>query len=160
MNKLFELNNIESKEFIDEEGSQTTIVYNDDLLEKNVLIKFFKRQPFEYINPSEIETMVFVISCNDERSYTFALLRTTEIIAPLLICRTIVDAVNFIACCNRETILTELVGISIYETTSDNDEDEDFNRLVYEDNCSEFKAFLEAIKENRGQTNKKQSKPS
>jgi hypothetical protein len=146
MEKLFALKTIALQQMVDEYGLDITIAYNEDLVKKNLLIEYYEVETGEG-EDYEIETGVYVISCDRERSYSFVLYAAPDFIKPLFIYRLIADAVEFIANCSKETVLSDLEQISTGHTTSDDMGNLADRKRVFKSEKWKFDTAMELIKQ-------------
>ena len=144
MNKLFELNNIGLQEMVDEDGLDIYIAYTDDLLKKNLLIEFYEAEMED-----SIETAIFVISCDEVRSYTFVLSVSEEVMKPLQVYRIVADAIEFIAKCNKATVLVDMEAFATGVSTSDDIENKKDRIQVFEQEAWKFNTAMGLINDRR-----------
>ena len=149
MDKLFALHHIDIQELVDQEGRDIFIAYNDDLLEKNVLIEFYEEDQGD-----NRETAVFVFSCDNERSYRFTLYVVDDVLTPLVIFPIVANAIDFIKHCNKETLFDDLPEISTHHVTSEQFDDKRNSQLIFELDAWKFNTAMELIAENRRATGK------
>ncbi|MBN8856687.1 MAG: hypothetical protein BGO55_06305 [Sphingobacteriales bacterium 50-39] len=145
MEKLFERSNIGLQQLVAEDGLDKYFAYTEKLLSLNVLIECYTAVLDDSEADYEEETAIFAITYNEERSYSFALFVSSEVIGPLILFRIIVDAINFIEHSSKDSLLDDLEEISTGCTTSDVIDNIKERKEFYEDEVWEFKTVLDLI---------------
>ncbi|WP_341836916.1 hypothetical protein WJU16_03380 [Chitinophaga pollutisoli] len=149
MEKLFERNNFGLQPFVDEDGQDTYFAYTDKLLALNVLIEFYTAVTDDTEENYEEETVVSAITYTENRSYSFALFHSTNVIGPLILYRIVADAIHFLEQSSKATLLEDLEEISTGGTTSDVMDNEADRKRVYDSDVWKFTSVLDLIKEKR-----------
>lgn len=145
MEKLFERGKIGLQPFVAADGLDKHFAYTDKLLELNILIEFYTAVIDDSEENYEEETAIFAITYNKERSYSYALFHSVEVIGPLLLFRIIADAIHFIEHSSKGNLLDDLEEISTGHTTSDILEDPKERAAYLDAQIWEFKSVLELI---------------
>lgn len=149
MEKLFQRGNIGLQPFVDEEGLDEHFAYTEQLLALNVLIEIYTAVLDDSEEGYEEETVIFATTYDQERSYSFALFHSTEVVGPLVLYGIISDAISYIEQSNKETLLDDLEEISTGQTTSELADTPQLRKKIYESDVWKFKSVIELIKENR-----------
>jgi hypothetical protein len=136
LTKLFDSKHISLEERIDEDGKKVFIAFNEDLLRKNVLIEFYE----EIGKP---ETVIFAISRDEARSYTFMLFLVCDIMKPLEVLGLVADVVDFISKRSRDTLFEDLEEIAIGVGTSDGLRNKKESERIYEADSRKFNTAME-----------------
>jgi len=151
MEKLLRSKKIDLISLPQTDGTIEYYAYNQDLLDKNLLIHFYHYQVSDREDDMEVETPVFIKSIINGDPYTFTCFYHNDLIepAPMVLFRIIVDLVEYIGCCTKETILNDLAHAATNVTKADKEEDiED-----YEDDVVEFEEVMRLISEKRATSN-------
>lgn len=149
MKKLFALKNISLQPMVVQDGLDITIAYTKQLLAKDVLIEFYTAPTSDDPHDTEEETAVLAITYTKDRSYSFALFHSFEVIGPLILYRIVSDAIEFIENCDKDSLITDLEEIATGYTTSDILDDPKDRKRIYDSEVWKFKTALELIGEKR-----------
>jgi hypothetical protein len=149
MEKLFARNNIGFQPIVDQDGLDINFAYTDKLLSLNVLIEFYTAVLDDSEENYEEETAVFAITYTKERSYSFALFVTSEVVGPLILFRIIADAIKFIEHSDKNSLLDDLEEIATGHTTSDDVENPRDRKEFYENELWKFNTALGLIEEKK-----------
>ncbi|TDX00456.1 hypothetical protein [Dinghuibacter silviterrae] len=151
MENLFKVKNIGLQPLVDQDGLDVHMVYTEKLLSLNVLIEFYTAVIDDSEEGYEEETVIFAITYTKERSYTFSLFHSLNVVGPLQLYRTIADAIEFIERSSKDTLLADMEEISTGHTTSDIADNPRDRKKIYEDDVWKFKTTLDLIAERRTQ---------
>lgn len=147
MERLFERNNIGLQHFVDEDGLDKYYAYTDKLLARNVLLEFYTAVTDDSEEEYEEETAVFVITHTGNRSYSFALFHSLNVVGPLQLFRLIADAIDFIERADSDNLLVDLTEISTGSTTSDMVDSVADRKRIYDSDVWKFSSVLDLIKQ-------------
>jgi hypothetical protein len=112
MEKLLKLKGINIQPFVHEDGTTEYYAYTDKLLYNNILVEFYTGAVNDSMEYYEEETAVSILTYNENYAYTFFLFVSHEVISPLILCRIIVDAIDFIHTMDDNDILENIKEIS------------------------------------------------
>ncbi|MET7000692.1 hypothetical protein [Chitinophaga defluvii] len=129
----------------EEEG--TFYAYSEDLLKKNVLLKFYSCELAE----DEIETVVHALALYKGVAYTFYLYHHLDGLPPfpIQLFRIITDLVEYLTFCQANTLIDDLNALCSANISSDDKDMEPDYRLSYENEEDEFVRILGLIEQKR-----------
>jgi hypothetical protein len=148
MEKLLALKKIGLQQIVSEDdGLDVFMAYTDDLLKKNLLIEYYGVVTADTEEDFEEETAVSIITYDKERCYSFILFAEPSFMKPMQVYRIIVDAIEFIESCDKESVLSDIEDICTGFSTSDDISDRKDRKRYYELEKRKFDTAMELIRQ-------------
>ncbi len=158
MEKLLIKNGLKLQELVDQDGDYWRIVYNSDLISKNVLLAYydveekaqFDEEAGAELNisskekrPVFIQCYVIALTIQDGVSYAFLLLNLPMPTTPMLAFQILRDTAFFLQDSTLETVLSDLEDISFDVEKSDEAGHKEGCRLSFAETKWMFENFMD-----------------
>lgn len=110
MEKLLKSKGIQLVAAGSQSGDETYYAYNQDILDKNLIVEFYHYEIDDDSEGGEIETAVFIIAIDGDCSYNFTAYHAIGLVEtpPIVLFRIIADLVDFIGTCAKEHLIEDL----------------------------------------------------
>ena len=158
MEKLLLKNGLKLQEMVDQDGDDWKLVYNSDLISKNVLLAYYDIE--EEVEPGDhplaepsisrnekdpvfVECYVVALTIHAGVSYAYLLLNFPMPTTPVLTFQVLRDTANLLRDSTLESILSDLEDIAFDIERSDKVGHKEECRLSYEETKWIFKNFME-----------------
>jgi hypothetical protein len=147
MEKLLKSKGIQLVVAGSQEGDETFYAYNQDLLDKNLLIEFYHYEIDPDSEGSEIETAVFVLAIDGDCSYNFTMYYEMGLVEtpPIVLFRIITDIIDFIKVCEKEQVIHALSPIATGVSSSKEWTEPKDREIAYAKDSAKFNSVMQLI---------------